>query len=71
MTDKKNKTSVNIDDKEYFLEDMSEKAQRLLQHATDLDRKINNLVFQVEQMQLGRENVMSKLLEEVDLKEDE
>jgi cell division protein ZapA (FtsZ GTPase activity inhibitor) len=71
MTDKKNKTSVTIDDKEYFLEDMSEKAQRLLQHATDLDRKINNLVFQVEQMQLGRENVMSKLLEEVDLKEDE
>lgn len=50
---------------------MSEKGQRLFQHATDLDRKINNLVFQVEQMQLGRENVMSKLLEEVDLKEDE
>jgi cell division protein ZapA (FtsZ GTPase activity inhibitor) len=70
MADKKNKTSVTIDDKEYFLEDMSEKG-RLFQHATDLDRKINNLVFQVEQMQLGRENVMSKLLEEVDLKEDE
>ena len=71
MADKKNKTSVTIDDKEYFLEDMSEKGQRLFQHATDLDRKINNLVFQVEQMQLGSENVMSKLLEEVDLKEDE
>ncbi len=65
MTDKKTKTPVTIDEKEYMLEDMSEVGQRLVQHTADLDRKIANLAFQLEQMQMGRENVMSKLQAEI------
>ena len=65
MTDKKTKTPVTIDNKEYMLEDMSELGQRLVQHVADLDRKIQNLGFQLEQMQMGRDSVWAKLQEEI------
>jgi len=69
MTDKKTKTSVTIDETEYMLEDMSQVGQRLVQHTADLDRKLQNLGFQLEQMQMGRESVMFKLQEEIKVKE--
>ena len=69
-TDKKTKTPVNINGQDHMLEDMSEVGQRLVNHAADLDRKIANLNFQMEQMQLGREAVMSKLLAEIEAPED-
>ena len=65
MTDKKTKTPVTIENKEYILEDMSELGQRLVQHTADLDRKIQNLGFQLEQMQMGRDSVWAKLQEEI------
>tara|TARA_R110002050_G_scaffold43094_1_gene103526 strand:- start:1473 stop:1694 length:222 start_codon:yes stop_codon:yes gene_type:complete len=65
MTDKNKKTPVNIDGKEVMLEDLSASGQRLVSHATDLDRKILNLGFQLEQIQLGRETVMARLIQEV------
>ena len=49
-TDKKTKTPVNINGQDHMLEDMSEVGQRLVNHAADLDRKIANLNFQMEQM---------------------
>ena len=48
-----------------MLEDMSELGQRLVQHVADLDRKIQNLGFQLEQMQMGRDSVWAKLQEEI------
>ena len=69
MTDKKTKTSVTIDETEYMLENMSQVGQRLVQHTADLDRKLQNLGFQLEQMQMGRESVMFKLQEEIKVKE--
>ena len=77
MTDKKTKTPVtktktpvNIDGVEFMLEDMSQVGQRLVQHTADLDRKLQNLGFQLEQMQMGRESVMSKLQEEIKVKKE-
>ncbi len=69
MTDKKTKTPVTIDEKEYMLEDMSQVGQRLVQHTADLDRKLQNLGFQLEQMQMGRDSVWAKLQEEIKVKE--
>ena len=71
MTDKKTKTPVTIDNKEYMLEDMSELGQRLVQHIADLDRKIQNLGFQLEQMQMGRDSVWAKLQGEIKVEEAE
>tara|TARA_R110002033_G_C3781785_1_gene229359 strand:+ start:99 stop:353 length:255 start_codon:yes stop_codon:yes gene_type:complete len=70
MTDKKTKTPVTIDEKEYMLEDMSQVGQRLVQHTADLDRKLQNLGFQLEQMQMGRDSVWAKLQEEIKVKEE-
>ena len=69
MTDKKTKTPVTIDETEYMLEDMSQVGQRLVQHTADLDRKLQNLGFQLEQMQMGRDSVWAKLQEEIKVKE--
>jgi hypothetical protein len=71
MTDKKTKTPVTIDNTEYMLEDMSELGQRLVQHVADLDRKIQNLGFQLEQMQMGRDSVWAKLQGEIKVEEAE
>ena len=71
MTDKKTKTPVTIGNKEYMLEDMSELGQRLVQHVADLDRKIQNLGFQLEQMQMGRDSVWAKLQGEIKVEEAE
>ena len=70
MTDKKTKTPVTIDETEYMLEDMSQVGQRLVQHTADLDRKLQNLGFQLEQMQIGRDSVWAKLQEEIKVKEE-
>ena len=70
MTDKKTKTPVTIDETEYMLEDMSQVGQRLVQHTADLDRKLQNLGFQLEQMQMGRDSVWAKLQEEIKVKEE-
>ena len=71
MTDKKTKTPVTIDNTEYMLEDMSELGQRLVQHVADLDRKIQNLGYQLEQMQMGRDSVWAKLQGEIKVEEAE
>jgi hypothetical protein len=54
-----------------MLEDMSELGQRLVQHVADLDRKIQNLGFQLEQMQMGRDSVWAKLQGEIKVEEAE
>lgn len=71
MTDKKTKTSVkktqvNINENKYFLEDMSERAKMLLQHCQDLDRKISNISFQMDQMVIGKEAFINLLAKEVE-----
>ena len=71
MTDKKTKnsvkkTKVNINENEYFLEDFNEKAKMLLQHCQDLDRKISNISFQLDQMVIGKEAFVNLLAKEVE-----
>lgn len=51
---KKQKTPVTINDKEYFVEDLTEEQQLILNHVNDLDRKINSARFNLDQLNVGR-----------------
>lgn len=49
------KTPITIDDVEYFYEDMTQEQQMLLNHITDLDRKISSSQFNLDQLLVGKQ----------------
>ena len=57
------KTSITVDDVEYFYEDMTQQQQVLVNHITDLDRKIGSSQFNLDQLNVGK-NAFVKLLKE-------
>ena len=59
----KEQQSVVINDVEYEPEDLSEEQVMLVNHVADLDRKIQGSMFNVDQLQGGREFFMKKLEE--------
>ena len=60
------KTPVTIDDVEYQFEDMTPEQQMLLNHVSDLDRKLNSARFNVDQLQVGREAFFRLLKEKLE-----
>jgi len=71
MPDKKEKESqvVVINDVEYKVDDLTEQQVMLVNHVADLDRKLAQSQFNLDQLQGGREFFMKKL--EVELENDE
>jgi len=65
MAEKKTEPKVSIDDVSYLIEDLSDESRLLLDHVTDLDRKIRSASFNVDQLQVGREAFFLKLKESV------
>jgi len=65
MAEKKTEPKVSIDDVSYMLEDLSDESRLLLDHVTDLDRKIRSASFNVEQLQVGREAFFARLKDSV------
>lgn len=55
------KTSISIDNVEYFFEDMTQEQQMLVNHVADLDRKIGSAKFNLDQLQVGRDAFMGML----------
>lgn len=60
MAEKKT-TPIVIDDVEYKLEDMSQEQQTLVQHVADLDRKISSTIFNLDQLQVGKQAFVQML----------
>ena len=60
---------ITIDDIEYNTEDFTEQQVVLTNHCLDLDRKIANMNFQLQQLQVGKDSFFKLLkdsLETVD-----
>ena len=51
---KNEKTPITVNDKEYFVEDMTDTQKAYLNHIQDLDRKLGNAYFNVDQLNMGR-----------------
>ena len=54
---------ITVDDKEYDTSDFTEEQIVLTNHCLDLDRKIGNMNFQLQQLQVGKDSFL-KLLKE-------
>ena len=73
MSDKKQKEqqTVVINDVEYKPEDFTEEQAMLVNHVADLDRKIGSSMFNLDQLNGGREFFMKKLEKALEEKEAE
>jgi hypothetical protein len=55
------KTQLMIDDKEYFYEDMTDEQKILVSHLTNLDQKINQAKFDLDQASVAKDAFLTRL----------
>ncbi len=55
------KTPITIDDVEYVFEDMTPQQQAMVNHITDLDRKIGSSQFNLDQLSVGKDAFVKML----------
>jgi len=67
---KNEKTPITINDKEYMVEDLTIEQQTMLNHIQDLDRKLANAHFNVDQLNVGRNAFVQLLADSVEAVED-
>jgi wobble nucleotide-excising tRNase len=60
MTEKKTNV-ITIDDTEYNVDEFTNVQRALLAHVNDLERKISNTRFQLDQLTVGRDAFISQL----------
>jgi len=63
---KNEKTPITINEKEYFIEDLTDEQKVLFNHVADLDRKIGNAAFNMDQLQIGRDAFANMLVSSVE-----
>ena len=61
MSEKTKETLITINDKDYILEEMTPEQQTLVNHCSDLERKIKSSQFNLEQLQFGQQAFVSSL----------
>ena len=71
---KDEKTPSPVNDKEYFIEDMTDEQVTCINHIKDLDRKLSSARFNVDQLSVGRDafvNMLAASLQQVEQVTDE
>ena len=63
------KTPITIDDVEYVFEDMTPQQQAMVNHITDLDRKIGSSQFNLDQLNVGKAAFIKMLKEALEVKD--
>lgn len=58
---KKEKKTIIIDDIEYIYEDLSTEQQTMVNHIADLQRKIENSQFNLQQLEFGKSAFIQSL----------
>ena len=66
---KNEKTPITVNDKEYILEDFTDRQRALLNHINDLDRKIGNSQFSLEQLSFCRTKFIEDLAQDLESEE--
>lgn len=65
MENKKPQT-ISLNDKEYNVEDLTDKQIMLVNHLKDLERKIGSTTFQLDQLLVGKDAFIKLLSEELE-----
>ena len=69
---KNEKKTIIVNEVEHNIKDLSEQQIAMVNHIADLDKKLGNLGFNMDQLKVGREgfvNMLSASLEDVNQKE--
>ena len=64
---KNEKTPITVNDIEYFVDDMTDAQKTMLNHVNDLERKLANARFNLDQLAIGRDafvNILATSLED-------
>ena len=67
---KNEKTPIVINDKEYLVEDLTQEQQAMVNHISDLDRKLSSVRFNLDQLTVGREAFVNMLTQSLDTPEE-
>jgi len=65
----KEKPVITIDDKEFNIEDMTGEQQAMINHINDLDRKIAQSQFNLEQLTFGKNAFVNSLSQSLQAEE--
>jgi len=63
---KNEKNLITVNDIEYNIEDMTDAQKAMLNHVQDLDRKLGNAQFNLDQLSVGREAFVKMLAESLE-----
>ena len=63
---KENKPLLNIDGAEYSVDELSDNQKLMVQHLSDLNRKIDSATFNLQQLQFGRQAFVDALKASID-----
>lgn len=72
--EKNEKTPLTVDGVEYNFEDLTDDQRMIVNHLSDLDRKLASARFNLDQLQVGRNaffSVLKQSLESTQVKESE
>ena len=68
---KDEKKTITVNDVEHNIDDLNEQQIAMVNHITDLDRKLSNARFNVDQLAFGREAFVSALAKSLEQSESE
>ena len=68
---KQEKNTITVNDVEYNVDDFTDEQRTLLNHVTDLDRKLGNAQFNLDQLMVGREAFVQRLANSLEAQPDE
>ncbi len=68
---KDEKKTITVNEVEYNLDDFTAQQSALLNHINDLDRKLANAQFNLDQLMVGREAFVNRLAESLELSPEE
>ena len=64
---KKKTTPITINNTEYVLEDMTSEQQLMINHVSDLNRKIESTKFNLDQLNVGRDAFLNMLTQQLEV----
>ena len=70
MAKKEKKPVLNLDDKEYIIEDMTDEQKMMVNHINDIQNKQNSNQFMADQLSVGKEAFINMLRESLDKPEE-
>jgi cell division protein ZapA (FtsZ GTPase activity inhibitor) len=68
---KKDKSTITVNDIEYDVNDFTDEQKALLNHVQDLDRKLSNAQFNLDQLMVGREAFVARLAASLEAKSED